>query len=82
MTLIPKSGQNSPHSGVIRINWEIFPTNQNGSYDTSMPMDIGVVLFRNDSLTFDECKQKVEDFLKIHTEDKNFFHIWKRGVSL
>lgn len=82
MNLVPNAGENSPHTGIIRINWEIFPLNPNGTYGSTMSVDMGVLLLKTDALTMQDCKQNVEELLKKHTEDKNFVHIWKRGVPL
>lgn len=79
MNLLPKSGEDSPHTGIIRINWEVFPTSPDGSYSNNMPVDVGVLLMRTDGLTFLECQEKVNSFLNKRTEDQNFIHIWKKG---
>lgn len=79
MTLIPSAGEDSPHTGIIRINWEIFPTNQNGTYSNNMPVDIGVILLKTNATTFEECKNIVEAYLNKSVENDNFVHIWKRG---
>jgi hypothetical protein len=79
MALIPKAGEDSPHTGIIRINWEIFPTDSSGNYANNLPVDIGVILFRTDSMSFSDCQNKIEALLKNNTENENFIHIWKRG---
>lgn len=79
MTLVPKAGENSPHTAIVRINWEIFPTNPDGTYSNNMPVDIGVLLMRTDGFSFLECQEKLNAFLEKRTEDNNFIHIWKKG---
>lgn len=82
MSLLPKAGEDSPHAAIVRINWEIFPVNQNGTYGSNEPVDIGLLLLRADGSSFQEAKVKLEKFLSDRIEDKNFVHIWKRGQSI
>ena len=82
MGLIPKSGEDSPHTVIVRINWEVLPTSSDGSYGSNQPVDIGLILFRADGLSFQESKNKLESFLSNAVDDKNFVHIWKRGQSV
>jgi|LakMenEpi03Aug12_release.lakeMendotaPanAssembly.Ray.scaffolds.fasta_scaffold3147353_2 hypothetical protein len=82
MGLIPKAGENSPHTAIVRINWEVFPISSDGSYGLNQPVDIGLLLFKADGLSFEEAKNKLEAFLSNAISDKNFAHIWKRGQSI
>jgi len=82
MGLIPKSGEDSPHTAIVRINWEILPTNSDGLYGSNQPVDVGLILFRADGLSFQESKNKLEAFLSNAVNDKNFVHIWKRGQTI
>ena len=79
MGLIPKSGEDSPHTVIARIHWEILPTSSDGSYGSNQPVDIGLILLRADGTSFEEAKIKLESFLNNSIDDKNFAHIWKRG---
>lgn len=82
MNLLPKAGENSPHTGIIRINWEIFPLNSDGTYSNNLPVDIGVIYLKTDGNSFQDCSNKVEAFLNKKIDDKNFLHIWRKGSYL
>lgn len=80
MNLTSSAGENSPHTAIVRINWEVFPMNPDGSYSGNLPVDIGVLLLKGDELSFEKIKLKLENLLELHTKDSNFNHIWKRGT--
>jgi len=82
MGLIPKSGEDSPHTAIVRVNWEVLPINSDGLYGSNQPVDVGLILLRADGMSFQEAKNKLEAFLSNAIEDKNFAHIWKRGQSI
>jgi hypothetical protein len=82
MGLIPNAGEDSPHTAIVRINWEVFPVSSDGTYGSNQPVDIGLVLLRADGISFQEAKNKLEAFLSKAIDDKNFGHIWKRGQSI
>ncbi len=81
MRLLPNGGENSPHTAIVRVSWEIIPTNPDGTYSSNQPVDIGVLLLRTDENSFEGVKNKLEDFLTKNIDNKNFFHIFKRGTS-
>jgi hypothetical protein len=81
MALIPKAGEESPHTAIVRIHWEVLPISSDGSYGSNQPVDIGLILLRADGTSFQEAKVKLESFLNNSIDDKNFAHIWKRGQS-
>jgi hypothetical protein len=82
MSLIPKSGEESPHTAIVRVNWEVFPISPDGSYGSNDAVDLGLLLLRSDGISFQEAKNKLEAFLSNVISDKNFAHIWKRGQSI
>lgn len=79
---LPNAGEDSPHTGILRINWEVFPTNQDGTYGNTYPVDLGLLLMRTDKKTFKETKIALEKLLKKFAEEEGFIHIFKEGRVL
>lgn len=76
---LPSAGENSPHTGVLRISWEVTPLSPNGSY-LNTPVDIGVLFMRTDAVTFNECSERINNFLNQIASNEQFIHIWKKGA--
>ncbi len=79
---IPKEGEDSPHTIVLRINWEILPMSPNGSYGHIPPVDLGLMIMRSDKKTFKECEISLDILLKKLSEEKEFAHLFRKGRIL